>query len=213
MSAIGQEQTSTIMYCPNCNSNVAEPAAHCTSCDADFTAESSWKPVSSEKETRTRPPVFSGQPKLRHAAQSIPIFLLAGPVIGLVMFALHSDTKGSLALTLNPFAIIGAFTIGGLPAFVAGLLYCCITLTLVSLFPNLIVGRGFGSAVGFVAGGIAATAFSYMFMPKPSDMGGVITGLSMASGLVSGFVAARLVPVGRQQAEPRLSKPYIDRDL
>jgi hypothetical protein len=196
------------MYCPNCNSPLSELAAHCIACNADFSEGSSWKPVASKVETKTRPPIFSGQPRLHHAAQSIPIFLFAGPVLGLLMLNLTSDVKGSLAFTLHPLAIGTAFAVGGLPALFAGLLYCCITMILVYFFPNVIVGRSLGSLVGFFTGGVAATIFPFLFGPNTDYL--YWSTLSMASGLASGFIASWLVPVGRQLAEPRLRKPSSD---
>lgn len=186
------------MYCPNCNSPVPARTELCLSCGADFSTNSNWKPVSTPAKTDTKPPLFSGKPKLVHAGQSIAIFVCAGPLLGLVMLAMTSSVKGGLAYVLHPFLLIGAFAGGGIPALLAGVLYCCVALALICMVHDLVIGTVAGAAIGFVAGGIAGVCYSELATTGIGSPAGMqIAVLSMAAGTVCGLMAGWLVPIGR----------------
>lgn len=188
------------MYCPNCDAQVALDATSCEVCGADFGASSSWRPDSSSRRTPPKTPIFSGKPKLIHAAQSIGFFVILGPLLGLLMTASASDSRESLTFALHPFAIVGAFAVGGAPAVVAGLLYCISVLCLVAAFPRMTLGAVAGAAIGVVVGyGAAAAYFPVLLSGNPNRVVRIVemANLSAGAGLICGLVSGWLLPVGR----------------
>ena len=194
------------MYCPNCDARVALTAVSCGVCGADFGTSSSWRPISSSRGAPPTTPIFSGEPKLVHAAQSIGVFVILGPLLGLLMTASASESGGSLTFALHPLAIAGAFVLGGAPAGVAGLLYCISALGLVAAFPRLTLGKVAGAAIGVAVGYGAATAYFYVLLSGNPDRAirvNEMAKLAAGAGLVCGFISAWLLPVGRSARAPR----------
>lgn len=184
------------MHCPNCSNPVSANAALCSSCGADFTTGSNWKPVPT-KLGASKPPFFSGTPKLVHAPQAIPVFLVLGPLIGVAMLAL------SIGNGVPAFAVIGAYAAGGPPALFAGLIYCALTLLLVAAFPRVLVRRSLGLGIGLIAGGFGGTSWFYIVTGDWSRTDSSVLALSLVAGAGCGFIAGWLVPVGRPASDPR----------
>lgn len=191
-------------YCPNCDAEVSSGAKSCPTCFADFGSNSTWKPVTSRlRRASPRAPIFSGEPKIVHAAQSIAIFAILGPVGGLFLVAVLYKSSGDLAFAFHPFAIIGAFAVGGGPALIAGFLYCVAALGLVALFPQLKIRILAGAVIGVLAGYAGVWAYFHLVLQAgPSRAARVdeVANLSSCVGLLCGAVSAWLVPVGRSGA-------------
>lgn len=191
------------MYCPNCSGHVLTDATHCMKCHADFGADSGWRPVPHSRTRSPDPtPIFSRQPKLIHAAQSIAMFAFAGPIVGLLVLAARSEARGTFLAVMHPFAIIGAFSIGMAPAFLAGVLYCALTLVVVALFPKVSIGVLWGASLGALTGGVATATLSHLLLadtPNYSVKFNELVSLSIPAGVVAGIVCGWLLPVGRRR--------------
>ena len=189
------------MYCPNCNAQVAIDAANCLQCNADFGANSAWRPVLFGRAPKRRSE-FWGTPKIGHAVTSVALFAGLGPLFGLFLLAVNSGERGSLLFVFHPFFIAGAFAIGFVPALLAGLLYCVLALTVISVAPRATVRGWSGPLLGAFAGGVAAAIFSrFLFAGTPdfSVKMAELIALSIPAGLVAGLVSGWLLPVGWQR--------------
>lgn len=195
---------SNTYYCPNCEAEVSSDAVSCQVCRADFGSSSAWKAKSTAtRRAGPKTPVFSRKPKMVHAAQSIGVFAVLGPLVGLLLTAMVSESKGDLAFVTHPFAIVGAFAVGGSPALVAGLLYCAVALGLVTVFPRVTIGAVAGGAIGVLAGYVAAAGYFHLLLHgNPNRVARIVemANLSAGPGFICGFAAAWLIPVGRSDA-------------
>ena len=190
------------MYCPNCNAQVAIDAANCLQCNAEFRADSAWRPVPFGRAPKRRSE-FWGTPKVGHAVTSVALFAGLGPLFGLFLgLVFNSVGRGSLLLMFHPFFIGGAFAIGFVPALLAGILYCVLALTIISAAPRVTVRGWSGALLGAFAGGVAAAIFSrYLFADAPdlSVKMAELIALCIPAGSMAGLVSGRLLPVARQR--------------
>jgi hypothetical protein len=189
------------MYCPNCTAHVAIDAANCLQCDADFGANSAWRPVPFGRAPKRRSE-FWCTPQVGHAITSVALFAALGPLFGLFLLAINSGERDALLFALHPFFIAGAFAIGFVPALLAGLLYCILALAIISVARRATVHSWSGALLGAFAGGVAAAIFSRVLFAGAPDFSvkmAELIALCIPAGLVAGLVSGWLLPVGRQR--------------
>jgi hypothetical protein len=191
------------MYCPNCSSRLETGDLECSQCHASFKTGSAWKPLLDAPVLPRAPsPIFSGDPKPIHAAQSVAMFVFAGPLFPLFVFAAQ-DVRSAF-MFLNPLAAMGAYAVGGGPALLTGLVYCVLSLVFVRLKPNAAVGALHGAMLGALATVIAAGAFFDLVLPDGPDHASKVKellSLSVPAGIAVGLLSGWLLPVGRQCAD------------
>ena len=191
------------MYCPNCNAPVVVSAESCSECSADFGTGSAWRPVPFHK-TPKRRFVVSGTPTISHATLSVALFAVLGPLFGLFAgLVFNSPPRGSLLFAFHPFAITGAFVIGFIPALLAGLVYCIVSLTIISVFPRATIRSWSGALLGAFAGWVAAVISSWSLFagtPAFSVENSELLALCIPAGFMAGLVAGWLHPIGRLRA-------------
>ena len=189
------------MYCPNCYASVEPNALNCGQCNADFGFQSSWRPLLKKPDANRLPrPIFSKTPKPVHAFQAIALFAVAGPFLGMFALALSFNGQGSLLGLFHPFALIGAFAIGGAPAVLAGTLYCAFSLTFAFLFPRVVVNLWWGALLGAVAGAAGAVGyFGHVLHEGPGFTANLteLARIGVVAGLMSGLLTGWLIPVGK----------------
>jgi hypothetical protein len=191
----------SLMYCPNCNAHVAIDAANCLLCNADFGANSAWRPVPLGRAPKRRSE-FWGAPRVGHAVTSVALFAGLGPLFGNFLLAVNSGERDALLFAFHPFFIAGAFAIGFVPALLAGLLYCVLSLTIISVAPRATVRGWSGALLGAFAGGVAAAIFSRVLFAGAPDFSVKMTeliALCIPAGLVAGPVSGWLLPIGLQR--------------
>ena len=191
------------MYCPNCDAAVVANAKVCSVCNADFGELSAWRPLPQRPNRRAFQPIFSGVPKVAHAWQAVLVFLVFGPPVGLLALAYGGEPREPLWIVLHPFALIGAFAVGGPAALLAGLMYCGLSLAVVFILPRARVRAWSGALLGAVAALLGATVCYRLWLSSAPDYLNKISQLawlSLPAGVVAGLLSGWLLPVGRQKA-------------
>jgi hypothetical protein len=183
------------MYCPNCNAPLEASALSCYACDADFGELSAWRPTS---HPTSRPqPIFSGEAKMSHAFPSILIFSCVGPPVGLAIMGIGAQTR----MMFDPFALIGAYAIGGPPASFAGVFFGLLSLG-AARFAGARVGPSIGLVLGAAAGFFGVAAYAELIIHKATGFG-ELSWLGSWAGGVSGLLSGWLTPIGRRTLNDR----------
>ena len=144
------------------------------------------------------------QPRIANAFLSVFLFGVIGPVAGLLMLDLQSSVRGSGIAILGPFALIGAYAIGAIPALIAGLLYCVSSLALAALPWKLVTNGWLGGALGLVSAALATYLFLSLLgistVNKEQKFFELLT-FALPSGYIAGTLAGFLLPVGSTRSD------------